>query len=1141
MEWFVWRKNMYKKILALDLGITSLGFNALDEVADNSYRVLDSGVMMRDAPYDVKSGESSQKQRSSQKGQRVLNEKRKKRVKSVAKVFDDFGILSYEEANTVQQENKIIDKWRLRAEDALKRPLSPKELFAILAHMAKHRGYKSIASEDLLYELELELGLSEPISGDDEEKDEKRQVYAALNRVKKLKQDYPHETIAQVIHRAVQEGKLSAYRNHGNYEKMIRREDIEHEIETIIVKQCEFGAIPLEPDRCNELAEALQEAITDQVMPENDPSLFGKCAFYTDEYAAPKYSYLYDLYRLYKTLADLKITAYEVTQEDRQRVVAFVEQKIASGKNIKQLTYKELRKILSVPNECKIFGKDDEITIKGKKEQRSFAKFFFLDKIKSFPFLMKSIISHPDRLEIFTTLAQIVQFEKTPKPSYEKIKAILQKYEIEVPDEEIVAFIKGYVSGTLSISHRYILDALPHFEEGKNEKEIQEILEIDTSENYEKYPKSLKYLHLGKENLFERYQNPINNHAVKSLASWVLRRVADLSWKYGVFDEIVIESARDALPESIKKEIEKGMKEKERELDKIIEANKKEFPSVDRKMARKIKLLQSQKFMDIYTGNMIKISDLFEGRADIEHIVPRSLGGLSADYNVVIAHRDTNMQKSNRLPMDWLGQDQAYINRIEMLFNEHLINWKKRKNLLATSMDEIYNEVQDTKSLRATSYLEALVAQNLKMFYPFPNSEHRKNGIAVRNVPGKTTSKARRILGIKSKSRDTNWHHAEDAMILATLSRGWQNRLHRMLKENYGKSEQELKEIWQKFTPHLEGVAIADYIKESFERFMSLGEESLWYRDMFGGVRSVSYWVNRKPLSASSHKDTVYSSRHNVPTLRKSINDSFEGLNILTNRHKLTSESFKKLYDKEIRSKLWYVHANNTNDPVMRAIEERALDIAKRIDASILDDAAHDKEKDERYKEDLGRLLKEPIVVDGKQVRRVKFVYSKLNAIEIDRGLVETDKNMLGIFVQKGTKKLQISRMDVNNAHTLQKDTNGLKVYLNEMIYLFNDKKLLHYGCLRSYVEGNGKIALFNPKYPANPSSQPKLFSTKNEKSTGQIKQIGVGASTGIIKVILDPNGKVKSYQKFGSISQEFEEAFKKECGYGSMENDTHH
>jgi len=126
----------------------------------------------------------------------------------------------------------------------------------------------------------------------------------------------------------------------------------------------------------------------------------------------------------------------------------------------------------------------------------------------------------------------------------------------------------------------------------------------------------------------------------------------------------------------------------------------------------------------------------------------------------------------------------------------------------------------------------------------------------------------------------------------------------------------------------------------------------------------------------------------------------------------------------------------------------------------------------------------------------------------------------------------------VNSLHRL-KQQNAMVVYLNEVIYLFNKKKIMHYGSLRSFqVKGSGSkyIALFNPKYPSSPKRQPSLFSTG-----ASIKSVSIGSTTGIIKVRLDINGKMKSYQKFGLIPKELEAQFLKESGYGIVEDDTDH
>ncbi|WP_457596895.1 type II CRISPR RNA-guided endonuclease Cas9 [Hydrogenimonas sp.] len=1128
-----------KKILAVDLGITSFGYAILQATdRSNAYRVVDNSVVMRNSPYNER-GESAQKKRATFKSMRRLIEKRKKRIKCVAKVFDAFGIIPYTEAKSVNdpRKNPIKNRWELRADDAWKRPLEPYELFAIFAHMAKHRGYKSIATEDLLYELERELGLQND-SNIDNENEEKREIFRAIDTLAKIRERYRTETVAQAIHIAVQRGELRSYRNHGDYEKMIRREDIEEEIEKIVDRQAELGTLSFSDSRLSDFVEALKGCITEQAMPTIDESLFGKCAFYKEETAAPKYSLLYDLYRLYKKLGDLRIDGYAVSPEDREKVVQWVWKKLKQGKNVKKLTYKDLRKILGLSSEHKIFGQEDEYTLKGKTRAREFVKFFFISDIATFKNLFAALASRRDNLEIFAAVAELVQKSKTPKEYFKKMHTLLQKRGIDADKKELLELFKNKKPGTMALSHRYILEALPLFLEGLEEKEVQKRLGITVEEDYSGFPKSLEHLHMGIDNLFERFENPLNNHAVKSLASWALGLIADLSWRYGPFDEIVIESARDVLPEKRRREIEKAMDERQKRLEEIVKRYKKEFPTIDKRLARKIELWENQGHIDLYTGDTIGLQQLLDGSADIEHIVPRSLGGLTTHYNTIVALKDPNSEKGNRLPGDWLAADASYRNRVEALFAEGKIDWKKRKNLLARTLDEIYTENFHTKGLRATSYLEALVAQVLKRFYPFPDREARKNGIAVRTIPGRTTSRARNLLGIRSKSRETNWHHAEDALILATISRGWQNRLHRALKERYGQSDEALMEAWKEFIPHLEGLSIADYVHEAFERFMSKGEDSLFYRDMFGGIRSVSYRVDKKPLSASSHRDTVYSRKHEVPTLRKNILEAFSQLDIVKNRNTLTSETFLKKYDEEIRRKLWLHRIGNTNDESYRAVERRAAEIAETIDRFRERDPKRDKEVDVAYRQALDELLKRPIVAGGKPIRRMRFVYDRLNTtLVIDRGLVETDKNFLGIHIERdGKRGIRIEKIDINNAAAMTKRKSGMTAYLNETLFFFKKDDLIHAGCLRSFIENRKLVALFNSRFPDNPKAQPAAFSTGS-----QIKPVGAGRAKGVIKARLDLDGHVKSYEVIGEVTKEQKAWFEKECGYGGLEDDSRH
>jgi CRISPR-associated endonuclease Csn1 len=1133
-----------KKILALDLGITSLGYAVLEEDEKNSYKFIDNSVLMRKAPYD-ENGNSAQSSFSTFRSLRKLKQKQKKRIKSIANFFDKFNLISYEKLVDFQNSNLITDKWRVRSKYVWERKLSYEELFSIFSHMAKYRGYKSISTEDLLYELEIELGfISDKDIEDSINDDENRKVYRALNSIEKLKKEYPELSISQIIDKAVKDGVFKSYRNHDNYEKMIRREDIRDEIKKMLLYQKEFGLFKLDEKEFQDFEDEIIDTIINQEDAKIDPNLFGKCAFLKDERVAPRYSYLYDIYKLYKSVRDLNISNHKVSIEDREKIYKFVEDKIVLGKNVKELKYKDIRKILSLQSDQKIFGLEDSIKLpKGKSSDRTLVKFHFISSISPYKNLIAKIKDDKDYLDIFKNIADILQETKSPKSSYKKIISLLDDKNInfDTRDEEVLNLIKKKSSGSLSISHKYILKALPYFHQGMSDSDIQKELGVVLEEDYSKFPKSLKYLHLGYDNLFEKYENKINNHAVKSLASWSLGIVCDLSYRYGIFDEIIVESARDTLPKKIKDSIEKSIKNRENELENIQKEYADTFPNLTKKDAKKIKLWKEQDCQDIFTGENIAISYLFSGEYDLNHILPQSLGGLWSDYNIFIASKNSNVTMNNRLPMDYLNEDQDYKNRVERLFEEGFINWKKRKNLLATSIEETFSEVRDTTGIRATSYLEALVVQNLKMFYPFSEQKRQKDGSSVRMIPGKTTSKARNMLSIKSKSRDTNFHHAEDALILATLSRGWQNRLHRMLKKNYGKSEEELKKVWEDITPHIEGVDIASFIKEMYEGFSFFGEDSLFYKSIDGSIKTVSYLVDKKPLSGSSHKDTLYSDRHDLPTLRKDILKEFASLKIIEDRLKFTRESFLEKYHKGIRDKLWVIRHKNSKDETILAIDDRAMLIADTIEKYV-SKSKKDKSEDEEYKKKLGEILKTPIVVSNdKELRRVRFVYDKLKPIKIDRGLVETDKNFLGVLFKKSDKghKLDIFRVDVNSRDKLDEEKGVMIAYLNELLYIFSKDKIIHSGCLRSFMvkkSGSKEIALFNPKFPANPSAQPKKFSTKNDKSNGKIKPVGIRSAFGVIKAKVDMTGVIKSYQKYGFISKELEMQFLKESGYGSLE-----
>ena len=283
----------------------------------------------------------------------------------------------------------------------------------------------------------------------------------------------------------------------------------------------------------------------------------------------------------------------------------------------------------------------------------------------------------------------MIGFEKSPKTIYEKLKN-------KVDDKTIIELIKNKAGSSLRTSSYAMVKFIPYFEEGLTLDEIKKELNLNRNEDYGGFKKGIKYLNISQ---FEDDDNlPINNHPVKYVVSAVLRLVKHLHTTYGAFDEIRVESTRElSLSEDAKKEIDKANRALEKQIDDIV-ANK-EYQKIAehygknlKKYARKILMWQEQKFLDIYSGDTIKLEDIFTNVVDVDHIVPQSLGGLGVKHNFVLVHRDSNMQKSNQLPMNFVKNKENFKNRVEDLFVEHKINWKKKINLLATNLDEIFKD-----------------------------------------------------------------------------------------------------------------------------------------------------------------------------------------------------------------------------------------------------------------------------------------------------------------------------------------------------------------------------------------------------------------------------------------------------------------
>ena len=227
-----------KKILSLDLDITSIGYSVLNQLDNNKFSIIDYGVHMFDSPYD-KDGNSKKTIHNQNTSISKLYDLRKKRKKNLAKLFEDFNLGKKDDFLNQEKNNLFTNKWYLRAKKAFEEKLTIEEFFSVLYLIAKHRGYKSLDSDDLLEEFCEKLGLNQEVKKVKKD-DEKGRIKQALNNMENFKLQFPKKTIAQIIYELEIQKQNPTFRNHDNYNYMIKRKYINEEIKMLVLSQNEF-------------------------------------------------------------------------------------------------------------------------------------------------------------------------------------------------------------------------------------------------------------------------------------------------------------------------------------------------------------------------------------------------------------------------------------------------------------------------------------------------------------------------------------------------------------------------------------------------------------------------------------------------------------------------------------------------------------------------------------------------------------------------------------------------------------------------------------------------------------------------------------------------------------------------------------
>ena len=298
-------------------------------------------------------------------------------------------------------------------------------------------------------------------------------------------------------------------------------------------------------------------------------------------------------------------------------------------------------------------------------------------------------------------------------------------------------------------------------------------------------------------------KNSLRNPVVEKILNQMVNVVNEIITTYGKPDEIRIELARE-LKKSAKerKEMSESMKNSSADHENIKKILIEEFhiqnPSRNDIIRYKLyRELETNGYKTLYSDTYISQEKLFSKEFDIEHIIPQSKLFDDSFSNKTLESRQVNIEKSNSTALDFVStkygdaKAEEYSSKVEHLYKSGVISKAKRNKLLMKEAEIpngfIERDLRETQYIAkiAKSMLEDLVKhvvstsgaitdrlredwQLINVMQEINWDKYEKKGMTEII----TDRDGRRIHKIKDWSkRNDHRHHAVDALAIAFTKR----------------------------------------------------------------------------------------------------------------------------------------------------------------------------------------------------------------------------------------------------------------------------------------------------------------------------------------------------------------------------------
>lgn len=729
-----------RKILGLDLGVSSIGWALIREENDRPCDIMGMGV--RIVPLDTdESDEFSRGNKISKNRQRT--QKRTMRKGYYRYVLRRRALTAELKKHDMFDETLFnlpqLELWRLRAK-AVTEPISLKELGRVLYHLNQKRGYSSSR-----------------ISDEEEENGKKQKEYVAeiLNRYQQLRQE--GKTIGQKFYEELQ--KNPHYRTK---QQVFPRQAYMDEFDAIMRRQQQYYPEVLTDDFIHHIR---NEIIYFQRKLKSQKGLVSVCEFegfyvknaegkeiFTGPKVAHRSNPLFQAEKIWEAINNISIkdkhnNEFLLTLEHKEKIFNYLD-------NHEKLTESTLLKLLGLDvNDGWITNKNiqkrgiqgnlTKVAIKKALDNKELEHQWLRFDLKILNTGEKVYLYDKDSGEVKDELDQcLVSDDCIHQPLYqlwhciysisdleECKKALIKKFGFDDATAERLANIDFSKQGYGNKSVKAMRKLLPYLMKGYKYSDAAALAGFNHSNSLTSAEIQAKKL-LDKIPLLRK--NALRQPVVEKILNQMIHIVNDIidenrGWvtkeerENGLF-EIRVELARE-LKQSQKErnetfkninKIEKENREIEKELERM-------GLSATRNNIIKYRLFHqfgessedggSKKIIGIcpYSGRPFSLAEALNGdNIDVDHIIPKSLLFDDSQHNKVLVYRIENQQKGDRTAFDYMaskGEEafNQYKERVHQLYKKGFISKAKRDKLL-TPADNIPKDFI-ARQLRETQYV----------------------------------------------------------------------------------------------------------------------------------------------------------------------------------------------------------------------------------------------------------------------------------------------------------------------------------------------------------------------------------------------------------------------------------------------------